>query len=311
MAELHPPTLASPPATSAVVAESRSYAEWGAVFAGAIGALALSFLLLTFGSAVGLSIISPWSQAGASSTTLGIMTGLWFMVVEIASFAAGGYLAGRMRSKRGDAVAEEGEFRDGAHGFLAWALAVVLGAILASTTAASVAKSGIEAGGNVVASTIGAAGAAATQATASLPTEYYVDMLFRMNDPSSGQQADRLAEVGRILASGIAKGEVSTDDRAYLTKVVVAQTGLSPQEAEKRVNEVLTQARNAATALADKAREAANKARKVAAVAGFITAATLLVSALVAWWAAGVGGRHRETNTIPAALFRSSLRSSP
>jgi hypothetical protein len=311
MAELSSSTLAAPPATSAVVAESRSSVEWGAAFAGAIGALALSFLLLTFGSAVGLSIISPWTQAGASSTTLGIMTGLWFMVVEIASFAAGGYLAGRLRAKRGDVVADEVEFRDGAHGFLAWALAVVLGAILASTTAASVAKSGIEAGGNVVASTIGAAGAAATQATASLPTEYYVDMLFRSNDPSSDQQADRLAEVGRIVASGIAKGEVSTEDRAYLTKVVVAQTGVSPQEAEQRVNEVQTQARNAATAMADKAREAANTARKVAAVAGFITAATLLVSALVAWWAAGVGGRHRETNTIPAALFRSSLRSSP
>jgi hypothetical protein len=192
-------------------------------------------------------------------------------MVEIASFAAGGYLAGRLRSKRGDAVADEVEFRDGAHGFLAWALAVVFGAILATTTATSVVKSGVEAGGNVVSSTIGAAGAATTQATASLPTEYYVDMLFRSNDPSSDQRADRLAEVGRILASGIAQGEVSADDRAYLTKVVVAQTGLSPQEAEKRVNEVLTQARNAATAIADKARAAADKARKVAAVAGFIT----------------------------------------
>ena len=37
-----------------------SYVEWGAVFAGALAASAISFVLLTAGAAIGLSLVSPY-----------------------------------------------------------------------------------------------------------------------------------------------------------------------------------------------------------------------------------------------------------
>src|SRR5688572_14148258 len=74
------------------------YLDWGPVLGGAIGAAALSFLFLTFGGAIGLSITSPWPNTGASAVTVAIVVGLWMAIVQIISFAAGGYLAGRLRA---------------------------------------------------------------------------------------------------------------------------------------------------------------------------------------------------------------------
>ena len=41
------------------VSSSTSYVEWGAVLAGAVLAASLSFVLLTFGTGIGLSLLSP------------------------------------------------------------------------------------------------------------------------------------------------------------------------------------------------------------------------------------------------------------
>ena len=52
---------------SDTVAEKAGYVSWGAAIAGALLASALSFVLLTFGSAVGLSLVSPWTSTAPSS----------------------------------------------------------------------------------------------------------------------------------------------------------------------------------------------------------------------------------------------------
>ena len=89
-----------------------SYIEWGPIFAGSIVAAALSFLLLTFGGAVGLSLTSPWPNAGAKLWVVALALAWWMVLVQIGSFAAGGYLAGRMRSRWNDTRSAEGGFRD-------------------------------------------------------------------------------------------------------------------------------------------------------------------------------------------------------
>ena len=51
---------------------ARSYVEWGAVFAGAAVALAVSLILLTFGAAIGLSSISPWTTTTTGLKAVGV-----------------------------------------------------------------------------------------------------------------------------------------------------------------------------------------------------------------------------------------------
>ena len=50
----------------------------------------------------------------------------------------------------------------------------------------------------------------------------------------------------RILASAVADGSLSDQNRAYLAQIVAQRSGLSQQEAERRVNEAFTAAREAA-----------------------------------------------------------------
>jgi hypothetical protein len=52
-----------------------------------------------------------------------------------------------------------------------------------------------------------------------------------------------------------------------------------------------------------RAADAAETARKTAVVAAFLTAASLLISAVGAYWAAMKGGRHRDEGTEFAGVF--------
>ena len=115
--------------------DGRSYLEWGAVFGGAAIAVAMSVILLQFGAAVGLAVTdSVRSDGGASWNVL--IAGLWTTLVALAAASAGGYIAGRMRSRFGDAVADEVEFRDGAHGLVVWAVATLgIGVVMAAVAA--------------------------------------------------------------------------------------------------------------------------------------------------------------------------------
>ena len=107
------------------------YISWGAVIAGAIAASALTFVLITFGAAIGLAIASPSATWRDTSVALALLSGLWLLLTAVASFALGGYLAGRLRTTWDTATAEEVEFRDGIHGILVWGLAILIGAALA------------------------------------------------------------------------------------------------------------------------------------------------------------------------------------
>jgi hypothetical protein len=307
---------------SGVVASAPgSYVEWGAVIAGAVAAAAMSFLLLTFGSAIGLSLASPWPHSGVSGLTLTILATLFAVIVQVGSFAIGGYIAGRMRKRWHDAAESESNFRDGAHGFLVWALGLVIGALVAAGTAGSVAKSGVEAGATIASGLARGAGAAASTATPGLSEDaqaYTVDLMFRPNaaEPATPQgavpgaaspQADAgyRGQATRILARGIAAGDVPQRDREYLARLVAARTGLSPQEAQQRVDQTITEARDAAQRAETEARLAADKARKAGILAAFLAAASLLVSAAAAAAGAGLGGRHRDDSTA-AVMFGAS-----
>jgi hypothetical protein len=274
------------PDTTVVATRETSYVDWGVIIAGAIAAAALFLLFTTFGSAVGLSVATPWS--GASARSLGVVAAIWFLLVQVGSFAAGGYLAGRMRRRSTLASVDETEFRDGAHGFLVWCVGFLVSAIMLMTTTAAVVQTGLQAGG-------AAAGAVASQATGGDPLGYAVDAMMRGTQPgaTSQQNADPRTEVTRVIGAALARGELTAADRTYLAQLVAQHTGISPQEAEQRVTQTVNQAR-----------DAADRARKVAAVTGFLIAASLVVSAAAAWLASQAGGRHRDQGTITSWLRR-------
>ncbi len=274
------PTLAaSPPAGVAVPAPS--YVDWPAIIAGAILASALSFVLLTFGSAVGLSMVSPEPGEGVSLRWVTIAGGVWFVWVAVSSFAAGGYLAGRMRRRAADATADETETRDGAHGVLVWATGALVGAVLAA--------SGV---GGLVGGAASTAGALAGPAAEVVEreTDYYSGLILRGSPDGAAPEAR--AEVSAILGRGLARGEIEAADRDYLATLAANATGADPAEARAQVDAAIAEAEAArATAI-----EAAETARIASVIGAFVLAATMIIAAAAAYFAAVAGGDHRDRN---------------
>ena len=248
------------------------YVDWGAIAAGVFVSLAVSSVFLAFGSAIGLSVTSFHPSASAPVVGIVIAAGLWFLWVQISSFIGGGYVAGRMRRRIGDAKAHEVEMRDGAHGLIVWAVNIVIGAALATWLALA-----------------GVSGAIGTASNAGA-MDYYTDKLMR-SDAVAGTTAVSAdtqynAQIGRILATNIAARSFDETDKAYVVREISSRTGLAEADAQKRLDDTV------ATLKAQ-----AETARRYAVLFAFLTAASLLVSGLAAWWAATTGGKHRDEGT--------------
>jgi hypothetical protein len=251
--------------------------SWASVLAGAAASCAMTLVMLSFGAGVGFSVVSPWGGSGVSATTFEIGTGLYFIVMAMISSAIGGYLAGRLRTKWVGLRTTEVQFRDTAHGFLAWAVASVLGALLLASPASSLVGGAVS----------GVTQAAANSTQSSSPMDGYVDTLLRSDNSSAqGQQnpSDARGELVRLLTTSFRNGaDLNPADRAYVIKVVSVRTGLSQADAEKRVNDVVTQVK------AD-----LDKARKTAMQTAIWLTLSLFIGAFSAALAAMEGGGLRD-----------------
>ena len=284
-----------------VVATARSlgggsYVEWSAVIAGAIGASAISWLLLTFGAAIGLSLTSPLPHEGGLGAWGLMLAVLWWAVlVQVGSFFAGGYLAGRMRAPIGDRADETG-FRDSTHGFLVWAVGVLMIVFMA----AGIGGAALNTASQSVSAFAGAATASDKGGVST--ADYAADMLLRRTGTggagqAAGTEAQR-EEVKRIFVNTIANKELTARDRDYLAQIVATRNGVSQDDARSRVDQAIQETQRYEI----KAREAADKARKAGVLSGFLAAASLLISLAAAVGGAALGGTHRDDGTV-ANLF--------
>jgi hypothetical protein len=250
--------------------------SWPAVAAGAVVSCALTVVLIAFGIGLGLSVVSPWSGAGVSASTFKIGTGLYLIVIAMLSSSIGGYIAGRLRTRWTGVHSDEVYFRDTAHGFVAWAFASILGAVLLASPVSSLIGGGSSA----------AVQGAASAGRSSGPMDSYVDSLLRSDTPASqqGNTNESRGELNRLFVSSFRNGaELKPADRDYVSKVVAARTGLSQADADKRVNEVVTQAKTDIDAT-----------RKATVQLAFWLTASLLVGAFCASLAATEGGGLRD-----------------
>ena len=305
--------------------KSASAVSWGAIFAGAAGAAALSLILLILGSGLSFSSISPWANDGVSAKTLGISGILWITLTSLAASGLGGYLAGRLRTRWATSTdRDEVYFRDTAHGFLAWAVATLVTAGLLTSTIAAVVGGGIKAGASLahgVAASAAVAGAAADTSGDRFglqgeSTGYFIDTLFRRpvnaapaTDPNTtadtaasptlplppprGEHAAN-AEVARIFITALRNNSLPENDAQYLGQIVASRTDLSQPEAEKRVKETYNQWQTKLREAEAAAKQTADEARKATAYISLWLFISLLIGAFTASWLATFGGRQRD-----------------
>jgi len=253
--------------------------SWPAVIGGAFVSAALSLILLALGTGLGLSSISLWSNTGVSTSAMGSAAIVWLILMQIMSSAMGGYLAGRLRTKWANIHTDEVYFRDTAHGFLAWAVALVITAAFLASAATSMLGAKALSGEGA-----GTVRSAQSEGLESNQSEYLTDTLFRSDrttaDPGSTSVR---GEAGRILANSLRRREVSAEDKSYLDNLIASRTGISQSDADKRVSDVFI-----------RAEQTADTARKTIAHSLLWTFLALLCGAFSASFAATIGGRQRD-----------------
>ena len=180
------------------------------------------------------------------------------------------------------APVDEVETRDGLHGLAVWAIAVVLGGVLAALVGASTINR--------------SSPSSATTSAAEPLLSYELDRLYRSSRraPNADLRPDR-AEAGRILLTASSHDGMSSEDRGYLIQQVAAATGLAAPEAERRVDNVIA---NSKTAIA--------RTRRSTIILAFSLATALLLGSVAAWAAAGAGGRHRDGAPLPDWMVHSN-----
>lgn len=251
-----------------------SRVHWGAVFAGALAATALALVLHSFAGAVGLAVSSTAPTWRDASIALWILSGIYLILVALASYGLGGYITGWILSWSGADRGRSAEASEHLHGLIVWAIATIFGALLVGAIALGASR--------LAAPTAGTTGAATSTASESL-IAYDLDRLLR-SDGRAAPQGDYnrvRAEAGRILLTASGHTGIIADDRQYLIRLVTAQAGLAPPDAERRVD----------TAVA-RVRENIGRARKSTVILAFMAGAAILLGAVAAWYATDVGARH-------------------
>jgi hypothetical protein len=260
--------------TGAVTRDEGSRIHWPAVIAGALTAAALALVLHAFAAAIGLAVSSTAPTWRDSSATLALLSGLYLLLVALASYGFGAYIAGWIKSWSSlDAVDDTADTNDGLHGLIVWSLATLITAAVVAMTLLGASQLAAPSGGN--------AGPGASVGSENI-IAYDIDRLLRADGRApQGDPARVRSEAGRILLTASGHSGVSTEDRQYLNRLVVAQTGLSPPDAERRVDATIV-----------RVRDNIRKARRSAVILAFMAGAAAMVGAAAAWFAAGAGARH-------------------
>ncbi len=254
-----------------------SSVQWAVIFAGAVCAAGISFALHAFAAGVGLSVFSTSPTWRDSTVGYWMLTGLYLLFVALCAFGVGGYIAGRLRTPV-EAPTDEHEFRDGLHGLVTWAFAIIMTAVLALGVASIAAPAAVPSGGG--------AGAAQSVVGENIIASQ-LDELFR-TDKDIPNINYRRAEASRILLKASSNDGVREPDRRYLSIIVANEAGIDPTQAAIRVDREIASAR-----------QELRRARVATVLQAFAVGVALFVGAAVAWFSASEGGRDRDRGSYP------------
>lgn len=263
-----------------------SAVSWGAIFAGAVTAVALTIVLFVLGAGIGYLRDRPAEDA--------LKAAIWLIVIQWISSALGGYITGRLRHRWLATHNHEVFFRDTAHGLCAWAAATVALALIAGAGAMRHEHSPLERGGTAGRSMVMAhatPGVGRKESGRSGDSlEYEVGKLFRSSaEPTQLPLfADAWHETEALAMHAEQTGAFSDDDRTYLEHLT-ARSGISADEARRRVQ--LFEAR-----IHERHEQEVNETKN-AAKAALLTALSMLVGAFIASVAAAIGGHLRDNHS--------------
>ncbi|WP_344806505.1 hypothetical protein [Allohahella marinimesophila] len=275
--------------TSSPVVAPRAAVSWGAIIAALAFVIAANWLLILFGSAIGISIADV-SDAEAVSQGLGIGAIIWVVVSGIVTYFIAGYIAARLaRSiEKGNGLL---------HGLTLWSTGVVVTLILASWGIGGV----MSAGKSLVGGTISVGQATATGAGGALDQLQDSDVMQDIQGTIKTRAAEAIAqsEAGEELTQAEARqamNEIDQDTFSRMARHLVmgnteqarsalaSSTNLSESEVESVVEGVsqgMSGELEQLKAEAEQVAETASTYAQAVTWAVFIAALLSLIAALI------------------------------
>lgn len=263
--------------------------SWGAIFAGVAVTLFTLLLLNVLGVGIGLSALDAINasnnpDAGNASMTAGIWFGVSLIVASFFGAAAAGRLCGTSQVNTARW-----------HGFTSWATTALVLVVLLSSGVGSLIGGTF----NVLGSAVGGVGKAASSAVSSAVgggdgLTNQVKGLVNPNDQQNAQD-DVTAYVQASL-----NGDTKAADAAREKAVndVAKAANISPDEARKKIDQVVTSTKQTVAEAKDKAAQAAEATRKAVSQGSLFLVGGLFLAGLAGWLGGGAGRPHRETSLV-------------
>jgi hypothetical protein len=255
-------------------------------------AVATTLLLSLLGAAMGAGSIRPFDTTSADLANYGIGTAIWEIINLALSMAFGGYVAARLSGTHSHL---DGEL----HGVTMWGVAVLLGSLLLAQAVSGLVGLVGQRTGELMSSTGGSGGTISAALAPQVNQQAMVDRLQQSlsnsGDPTTMSREQIGAEIATLVRRSIDnKGSLADSDRNRLLDLVAAQSGVTRDEAARRVTQMENDQKATVAQVEQRARTAADELAHNTATAAraLFTALTLgLLGALVGSW---IGTRHKR-----------------
>jgi hypothetical protein len=265
---------------------------WGAVIAGAALVIAVHVSLSLLGFGIGMSTFDPTAGDTPQATSIGIGAGVWWVISNLIALVIGGYVAARLSAvpARGDGII---------HGVLVWAVTLLITLYLLTTSVGSIIGGAF----NVVGNTISGLGQSVAEAVpqaadaAGISPEQIQEQaeeLLRPEQPgalSAEQARSELLDALRQMATG--SEQEATEARNRAATVIAQQAGISPEQANQRIDQLQAESQQRADQAAETATEAAGATARAASSAAIWAFVALVLGASAAALGGAMGRRNR------------------
>jgi hypothetical protein len=269
---------------------SRSRISWGAVIAGAVVAVATTLLLSLLGAAMGAGSIHALDTTSTDLANYGTGAAIWEIINLALSMAFGGYVAARLSGTHSHVDAE-------LHGITVWGVAVLLGSVLLAQAVSGLIGIAWQGAGSVV-SHVGGAGAISGVLPPEANPQAVIDRLQQSlgnsGDPTTMSREQISAEIAGLVRRSVPTGNLSEADRNRLVDLVAAQSGVTKEEAARRVTAMENDARASLAQAEQKAGAAADAVARTTATAARALFTALVLGLLAALVGAWIGTRHKR-----------------
>jgi hypothetical protein len=265
--------------------------SWGAVLAGAAIVIAVHVSLSLLGLGIGLSTVDPAAGDTPRAASFGIGAGIWWVVSNLIALVIGGYVAARLSGMplRGDGII---------HGLLTWAVTLLITIYLLTTSVGSIVGGAFNIVGNAV-STLGQGVAEAVpqavDAAGISPEQIQeqAEQLLRPEQPgqlSAEQARSELVDALRQMVTGSEQEAAQARERA--AAIIAQQAGISPEEANQRLDQLQAEVQQRTEKAATQATEAADAAASAASTASIWAFVAFVLGAGAAALGGAIGARN-------------------